>query len=248
MRLDVVYLAWNRLKFVGATWPWMMSHTNWDYVERLIVYDDGSEDGTLEFLREHTARDIQHHHRKIPVELRLGDFRSPPAIMNHYLATSEADVFAKIDSDIALPGGWLEALLSVMEGRKKPDLLGMEAGMVELAGRDGKRWDGRYTFEPATNIGGIGLMRVSAFKTRPPIPARVDSRFGFTEWQQRYDLKRGWIRPDLLCPQLDRLPFEPWASLAEQYVAEGWSRPWPKYHPEMMSAYWSWMDTKQAVA
>ena len=90
---------------------------------KLVVYDDGSEDGTLEFLRE-AVDDAP-----VTAELRLSDLRSPPAIMNHYLATTEAGMFAKIDNDIALPGGWLNTMRNVLKNHPAVEVLGMEAGM-----------------------------------------------------------------------------------------------------------------------
>lgn len=234
MKIDILYCAWNRLDFTTATWAWMLAHTNWRTVNSVVIYDDGSEDGTLEFLREAVA-DFPY----AKAELRISDLRSPPAIMNHYVATSEADVFAKIDNDIALPGGWLEKMTLVLKKHPEIDLLGMEAGMVALQGRDGHVYK-EYGVEPCTNIGGVGLMRVQAFKSRPPIPFR--GRFGFTEWQERYDVPRAWIVPDIHCPQLDRLPFEPWASITEGYIEKGWSRPWGKYDEKWMAPYWSWME------
>lgn len=229
----------------SASWSWLQSHTNWDLVNKLVVYDDGSEDGTLEFLREQTERGkIRHHHRDIPVELRVGDFRSPPAIMNHFVRTCEADAFAKIDSDIALPGGWLEKMADVLEKHPDLDLLGMEAGQVAMQGRDGVVYP-EYGIEPCTHIGGVGLMRTSAFRKRPEIPYR--GRFGFTEWQQRYDVPRAWIKPDIHCPQLDKIPDEPWASLTEEYIEKGWSRPWGKYD-EWTRPYYQWvLDSPVAV-
>lgn len=233
--IDVLYCAWNRLEFTTATWAWLLAHTNWRMVNKLIVYDDGSEDGTQEFLKDAI--------KQIPYdkgELRISDLRSPPAVMNHYIATAESDWFAKIDNDIALPGSWLESLLAANSNTPGYDLIGMEAGLVELEGRDGKHWDRRYRITESTHIGGVGLMRTRLFKDSPVIPSR--GRFGFTEWQVRYDVRTGWITPDLLCPQLDRLPFEPWASLSEQYVEEGWQRQWPKYDETWMQPYWSWME------
>jgi glycosyltransferase involved in cell wall biosynthesis len=232
MRLDILYLAWNRLEFTMHTWAWLIAHTNWDRVNQLVVYDDGSEDGTLEFLRESVTD------TPVRAELRSSDLRSPPAVMNHYAATSEADWFAKIDNDIALPGGWLDALCVTVQANPDLELLGMEAGRTRTPGRDGAPGDnGPFHVEPATHIGGVGLIRVDALRSRPRIPER--GRFGWTEWQQRYEPSRGWIDPDLFCPQLDRVPVEPFVGLAERYAAEGWQRSWEKYDP-IMYAYWQW--------
>jgi glycosyltransferase involved in cell wall biosynthesis len=231
MTTDILYLAYNRLGFTQATFTWMIAHTNWAKAGKVVVYDDGSEDGTLEWLREAITR--------VPVEaeLRCSDLRSPPAIMNHYIATSQADWFVKLDNDIALPGGWLDTLAGVSAAHPEYDLIGMEAGMVQLDGRDGIKVVGHDVVE-ATHIGGVGLMRVAAFKERPRIPER--GRFGFTEWQSRYYLRRGWITPDLLVPQLDRVPVEPFQSLSEEYVERGWQRQWPLYD-EWMRAYYEWL-------
>lgn len=232
MQVEILYTAWNRLEFTTATWAWMCAQTNWDLADSIVVYDDGSEDGTQEFLKEAVEK------APVPTELRIGDFRSPPAIMNHYIATAyRGRIFAKIDNDIALPGGWLDKMLSVMNANPDLELLGMEAGMVAMQGRDGKTWE-EYTYEPATNIGGVGLMRAEAFKSRPPIPFR--GRYGFTEWMQRYELNRAWIKPDVNCPQLDRIPREPWVSLSEEYIEKGWSRPWGKYEEKWMLPYYEW--------
>jgi len=232
-QVEILYCAWNRLEFTSATWAWMCAHTNWDLADSIVVYDDGSEDGTQEFLKD--AVDSA----PVKAELRIGDFRSPPAIMNHYIATAyKGRIFAKIDNDIALPGGWLDRMLGVMEENPKLELLGMEAGMIAMQGRDGQTYE-KYTYDEADHIGGVGLMRAKAFKERPQIPYR--GRFGFTEWQDRYELKAGWIRPDITCPQLDRVPIEPWASLAEKYVDNGWSRPWPKYDDKWVRPYYGWI-------
>jgi glycosyltransferase involved in cell wall biosynthesis len=240
--IDVLYTAWNRRDYVAATLAWLRAHTDWNLVNQLVIYDDGSEDGTLELLRDAVDEDWP-----VPVDLRLSDLRSPPAIMNHYLATAEAAMFAKVDSDIALPGGWLNRLLNVLDSTHGLEVLGMEAGRSALPGRDGAPGPGGpYGAERCTHIGGVGLMRVSAFRIRPRIPER--GRFGWTEHQQRHKFGRAWITPDLLCPQLDRIPEEPWASLAADYVERGWAREWGKYDATWMTPYWQWMTADVAGA
>src|SRR5688572_19222166 len=216
------------------TWRWMIAHTAWELVDRLVVYDDSSEDGTLEFLREAVEA------APITAELRLSDLRSPPAIMNHYLATTEADMFAKIDNDIALPPAWLNRMRNVLRNHPEVEVLGMEAGMTRMPGRDGAPLKSHGARE-CSHIGGVGLFRVHPFRNtmRGRIPER--GRFGWTEYQDRYSVRTAWIDPDLPVVQLDRIPEEPFVSLAEEYVARGWSRSWPKMDVTWCEPFYSWV-------
>ena len=66
-------------------------------------------------------------------------------------------------------------------------------------------------------------------------------RFGFTEWQRRHSPTRGWITPDLMVPQIDRVPLEPFVSLSAEYVAAGWQREWPKMDPVWSEPYFGWL-------
>lgn len=237
MNLDILYVAWNRLEFTRASFDLLAANTDWSLVRRLIVIDDGSEDGTAEWLEAASdALSIEHDLASAFVQVeRLG----PPGLMNYYLShwADGADAFAKIDNDIAVPPGWLPTMTDVLD-RSGVELLGMEAGRTGVPGRDHHPTDERG-WEPCSHIGGVGLMRVSAFRTRPRIPAR--GRFGFTEWQGRHDPRRAWIYPDLYVPQLDRVPIEPWRSLSREYVGRGWQREWPDYSPAWMRPYFDWL-------
>jgi hypothetical protein len=228
--IDVLFLAWNRLAYTGLTWDLLMRNTDWKLVSRLIVYDDGSTDGTLEFLREHLAD------APVPAELRESDLRSPVAVMNHFFATATAPFTAKIDNDICVPPGWLKVLHDVMRRNPEVELLGAEAGQTCLPTETIRL--GQYDWTPSSHIGGIGLMRTSAFRTRPRLAER--GRFGFTEWQNRHNPTRGWVTPDLMIPQLDRVPIEPWASLSAAYVEAGWQRDWPSMIEPWADRYWHW--------
>jgi hypothetical protein len=97
-----------------------------------------------------------------------------------------------------------------------------------------------YSYMPASHIGGVGLMRRSAFeRLPPPIP---DGRFGFTEWQHEHEPVRGWIQPDLRMFSLDQLPLEPWLSITAAYKqVPRLQRDWSPYSKKM-SYYWDWWD------
>lgn len=175
--IEILYVAWNRLEFTGLSWHLLIANTDWKLVSKLTVYDDGSTDGTLEFLREHLD--------ECPVEreLRISDLRSPVAVMNHFLATERDVMFAKVDNDILVPPRWLNDLEIVMRHNPDVELLGCEAGQTLLPPERVPRGGLRHGFEPSSHIGGVGLMRTSAFTSRPALAVR--GRFGFTEWQNR---------------------------------------------------------------
>lgn len=230
MTTDVLFLAHNRREFTKVSFSALLANTNWDLVRRLLVYDDDSIDGTREYLRDRLPLldcDVSF------VEHTLG---GPPAVMNTYLHGHDgrtADAFAKIDNDIVAPPGWLDVLLGVFELEPELELLGMEPGR---AGRRPEDFAGGYGWIDCSHIGGVGLMRTSAFSDRPPINAR--GRFGFTEWQHVYEPVRGWVSPDLPVCALDMVPDEPWSSLSAEYVAQGWQRRWPPYDERVSRYLW----------
>jgi len=226
--VEILYLAWNRREFVGLTWRLLIANTDWGMVDKLTVYDDGSEDGTLEFLRERIGDCPVEH------ELRESNLRAPAAIMNHFLATQRSPFMVKLDCDIAVPPDWLPTMVRVMRENPKLVLLGSEAGQTRLP--DGEE---KHRAERCSHIGGVGLMRTAPLQALPPIPAR--GLFGWTEHQQRHNIPRAWITPDLMMPQLDRVPTEPWISYSQEYIRKGWQRDWGPY-PRERTEFYDWIE------
>lgn len=231
MTIDVVYCAWNRLKFTERTFGLLLANTNWELVRQLCVYDDGSTDGTAEYLD--AAIDL------CPVEwsMRLAGppLGSPVAVMNEYLGSAGrgADWFAKIDSDIAMPPGWLDAAAAMARRSSgELDLLGLAAGWT---GNPPGSTDPGWT--ATSHIGGVGLMRVGAFSRDRPLA--WEGRQGFTQWQHAHNVRAAWIVPDVQAVQLDLVPVEPWASLSARYLEAGWQRRWPAYADD--ADHWRWV-------
>lgn len=253
--IDILFLSRNRREFTRASLSALLANTNWNLVRELYVYDDFSTDGTTELFADvgrpfdggsDCRRRIEGRvpiSRICPVE-RWG---SPVAIMNVFMSRENTcPIFCKLDSDVICPPGWLDAALPVMESHPELDLLGIEPPVSRTASPWPTRGcvptpelDGCYEgFAPCDAIGGVGLMRRSAFAGGDLKPNGMYG--GFTAWQLAHpEVRKGWIVPPLKVFLLDRLPIPPWSSLSRQYIAAGEQRPWTNYDPKD-SALWEW--------
>lgn len=239
MSLALLFTAHNRLEFVRESFAALVRNTSWDLVDRLVVLDDASTDGTQGHLASEVAEFYEQTGRVCEFETAV--FGGPVAAMNHALDRYPCDVLAKVDSDVVVCPGWLEAMLEVLANAPEVDALGMEPGfgdrVVDAAEVRSHR--------PAGWIGGVGLIRTRVFAHHRP--QAHDTFHGWTTFQREH-VNAAWVTPDLPVFLLDHLPFEPWRSLAAEYVAAGWSRAWPVY-PADWSAYWSWWaGDREAVA
>lgn len=235
MSLDVIYLTHNRREFTALTFELLVENTNWSLVDNLYVYDDQSRDGA----REEVAERI--HHVPVNWEIRDHAFGSPVAVMNDYVARSDSERFAKVDNDLALPPGWLDVFVGVMDDDDTIELLGSESPFV---GPPPLGWDGKYTCTTWRHIGGNGLMKTDFFRRTGPMD--VHGYHGFTGHQWKWEPRRGWVTPDIMLCLLDRCPIEPWLSLSKHYVKQGWQRPWKTIEPHW-SMYWEWFTEKEAA-
>lgn len=237
--VDLLYVAHNRREYTEATFSALLANTNWQRVDRLHVLDDRSTDGTAGYLMAEVSEFVLNDNAPADAQFISHKFGGPVAAMNYAVAQAKTDVLVKIDNDLLLCPGWLDALLDVLDAHPDVDALGFEPGFGDgLAPADAPR-----ACRDASHIGGVGVFRRRVFTKHRP--RGHDRYFGLTEFWRRH-ARCAWLTPDLPCPLLDHLPVEPWRALAESYVEAGWSRPWPKY-PESMSDYWTWAFAETVV-
>ena len=231
--IDVLYVACNRRAFTEHTLDMLIDNTAWPLVNKLWLWDDGSTDGTDSVLE---AAALNRQPGQPVIEFVRTKYGSPVEVMNDLVSRTNSGRFVKIDNDIVVPPGYLEALCQAWNDSPVPlDALGMEGGRIMIP-PDG--FDGVYTTEEARWIGGVGMIRTGALGERPQLFA--NGRFGWTEFQRDYGLSCAWISPDLAVTELSRIPFEPWSSHSMEYRHAEIERPWPKYHERWGYWYWSW--------
>lgn len=234
--IDLIYVAHNRLEFTRKTFETLLENTNLKLVSTVTVYDDMSEDGTSEYLENKCSHNGFQYIRK--------PYHSVVKVMREAIEKCGARYLAKIDNDTMVPKFWLDICVETLERNPKVDLLGIEAM------RGGDPW--RYTpreCELAPHIGGIGLMRHSAFERCGLPKIQADQRHGFTEWQHDHigEVTPAWLVPSLPVCLLDHVPLEPWRHLSQEYVNRGWQRnTWGEYRQDQ-SYLWEWWCESSAL-
>lgn len=235
--IDILFVSKNRLEYVRHSFAALLSNTDWSLVSGLYVADDASDDGTAEYLRDILS--LAPELEGLMVHTHPGPFGGPVAAMNWILDWThdkgDTDRYVKIDSDFIVCPGWLEEVLRQMTLHPEFDVFGLQPRLGPAVAPPCPH----RNVEEARFIGGIGAIRHRIFEACRPRPNGPGGRFGWTEYQTAHPFKKAWITPDLPAFCLDLLPFEPWVSLANEYIAEGVMRPWPKYDG-MGDSYWDW--------
>lgn len=219
-RVSLVFPAFNRLAFTKQSWWALQANTDWSRVKEFHVYDDGSTDGTAEWLAKAPSF--------LPPIFHHTNYRSPMGVTLDWIRCADAEILAKLDNDTVYPPDWLGIALGVLDRNPDLHMLGLEAMRAVAKPLFNGRppfysVDQSFGYLPAKFISGLGLYRASAFRRSLP---QDGGYFGLEEWQMaQRGLRYGWILPSLPVFLLDRLPIQPWAGLSEQYVRAGWQRP-----------------------
>jgi glycosyltransferase involved in cell wall biosynthesis len=235
LKVDILFVAWNRKAFTVESFQTMLANTEWEHVEKLLIYDDGSTDGTREWLKAQTA--------PVPIQFKETEYRDPVSVFSDGVRCASAPLVAKIDNDVILPPRWLSDCLSLFEKYPSLSILGIEA-LCHRAQDVAER-----SLEPAALIDGIGIFRRDLFDTYPMPEGPSGERdgnykgikyWGLARWELQRQLLKGRILPPLPICLLNLLPFEPWQSLSAEYVKQGWQRAWPPQYDASRSELWAW--------
>jgi hypothetical protein len=224
-RIDICYLAHNRIEFTRASFAALIASAT--PRERIIAFVDNDEQGSAAEIRSML---------RAGDEVVEGKWGGPVAITNAFLDMKPSRIFAKVDNDLVVCPGWVDACLSALQAQPEFSFVGIEPGSLppQIGGNK---------IKSAAHVGGIGIFRREAFdKYGRPV---ASGRFGFTEWQYKNTkVLRGWLTPPLPVFLLDHLPMEPWLSLSKQYRSRGWEREtWGVYGPGS-EKLWSWWLSK----
>jgi len=239
--VDLLYMAKNRLEFTRESFAALERNTNWNLIRNFVIYDDGSTDGTLEFLEENAK------YRN--AELRQTDFGNSVDVFGDYIKRFEpgAEFFAKVDNDAMYPPNWLDISLGVLDRHAELQLLGVEYGGFN----DGGELPHTYILHPKGHIGGLFVARSSILQIRPNEPLVSQNRYwGWQEWVSGRKLMRGWLKPAIPTFVLDRVYFDPWISYTKKYEAAGWQRGWIRYnhsHDHLWEGWCPWIQPQKTA-
>ena len=110
MKVDILYITYNRIDSTKLTLPRLLHST--EYPFNLTIVDNGSTDNSVDYLTEI----VRKYHLRKPMKLilnRINEGLSKPT--NTFWRESKADLVGKIDNDILVENGWLEKLVNAHE-------------------------------------------------------------------------------------------------------------------------------------
>ena len=137
-RVAVVILNWNGRKMMERFMPSVMEHSVSDekYAVSVIVADNGSTDGSVEFLSEHFP--------EVSVILLDKNYGFAEGY-NRALAQVEADYYVLLNSDVECTPNWIPPVVEMMEREQQ----------VAIAQPKLRMYDQKETFEYAGGAGGF---------------------------------------------------------------------------------------------
>jgi glycosyltransferase involved in cell wall biosynthesis len=211
----LLYLTFNRLRYAKLSLPRLLEDATEDF--ELVIWDNGSSDGTADFLRGVRDRRIRE------VVLRPGNEGQAAAIQFAWSQT-EAELCGKVDDDCLVTPGWTRVLSAAH--LQIPELGGVGCWHFmaddfdpELARRK-LRALGGHTILVHPHIGGTGFLTKRAdYRRFGPI----DPRYLLSDYWIRLAAQgrvNGWYFPLVLQEHMDD-PRSAHCALPETFESPG---------------------------
>jgi glycosyltransferase involved in cell wall biosynthesis len=214
----LLYLTCNRLAYAKLSLPRLLEDSTEDF--ELVVWDNGSSDGTADFLRGVRDRRIQE------LALRPTNEGQAPAIQLTWSQTKAA-LCGKVDDDCLVSPGWTKVLSAAHEEIPQLGGVGCWHFMAEDFDADLARMKlrtfGRHQIVVHPHIGGTGFLTKRADYSRF---GPIDPRYLLSDYWVRLAAQgrvNGWYFPLVLQEHMDD-PRSAHCSLPETF--EGAGRSW----------------------
>lgn len=128
-RVSILLTCYNHLKYLPVAWQGVVDQTFTDW--EVIAIDDGSTDGTREWLDQLTAKD---NVRVILTETNLGTYGA----LNRALAEAKGEFIAILNDDDVWAPTKLEKQVALMVARPEVGLVHTEGWFIDGEGRERK--------------------------------------------------------------------------------------------------------------
>ena len=145
--IDILMLTYNRLEYTKATLESLEVHTS-DWPYRLIITDNGSTDGTIDYLNKQFDRGFIHKLVLMPENLGNAGGKN-----YELMELAETDYICLLDNDMLLQPGWLSKPMAAMLHFAKKKLVLMSPWPI-------------WKFAPNTHIGDLKDKKHNVFLTR----------------------------------------------------------------------------------
>lgn len=144
--ITLMMVTYNRLDLTKRTIKSLNDNTKADY--NLVVVDNGSEDGTVDYLNELAADNDNIHLNLLPENKGIAIGRN---IALKKAVELETNWFCTIDNDVEVPDGWLTEAIGIMKDNPKYAMIGvnMEGVKYPVVEQNGHKFQSK----PRGNLG-----------------------------------------------------------------------------------------------
>jgi len=147
---DIMMVTYNRLQLTKKTLDHLFENTYYPY--RLLIADNGSKDGTVEYLRDVCDKKVKELEQFVGYDIKPNKENKGIAIgRNQTLSMSSNNWLVTFDNDVWVPKGWLTECIDILQANRQYGAIGvnMENTNYPLVTLNGKI----FMDKPRGNLG-----------------------------------------------------------------------------------------------